>query len=42
MVCSQVLARERDIYAAAYFIGDSVQTTAKYYTAQLREICPLE
>lgn len=42
MACSQVLARERDIYAAAYFIGDSVQTTAKYYAAQLREIRPLE
>lgn len=42
MACSEVLARERDIYAASYFIGDRVDTTAKYYAAQIRRIRPLE
>lgn len=41
MACSDILARERDIYAAARFIGDRVDTTAKYYAAQIRPITPL-
>ncbi len=41
MACSEVLAREGDIYKAAKFIGDSVNTTAKYYAAQLERIAPL-
>lgn len=42
MACSDILARERDIYAAARFIGDRVDTTAKYYAAQIRPVTPLE
>lgn len=41
MACSDILARERDIYAAARFIGDRVDTAAKYYAAQLRPVAPL-
>lgn len=42
MACSEVLANERDIYAAAYYIGNRVDTTAKYYVAQMRHIRALE
>lgn len=41
MACSDVLSREKNIYAAANFIGDSVETTAKFYAAQLKRIAPL-
>ena len=41
MACSDILARERDIYAAARFIGDRVDTAAKYYAAQIRPVAPL-
>ncbi|MBO7521683.1 MAG: hypothetical protein J6T16_05545 [Opitutales bacterium] len=42
MACSDVLARDRDIYAAANFIGDSVKTTMEFYSALLNRTKELD
>ena len=42
MACSDVLARDRDIYAAAKFIGDSVKTAMDFYSAQLKRTKALD